>query len=312
MTRTSSDLSMRVDPGPRAGSSVVTRPLSPGVTGSGAHIVDPAIVQAMPGWPLSGTPEAAGPDSASDVRNLTASAALDLSLLISVLNRNLNLLAEEWLSPTGHDALLSLAAATSYLRGLTHELCSASTEGDSRIKVRHVRLDSWWPNMEWLLQAVHGEGVVILGDIPPELPCVCIKPRHLTQVIFALVGHASSAIAASATGPEVSGSPARASDRGEIKISARPAGCGRSIHLTVADNSAGMTPAAVAHAFEPSASFKRGHRGVGHSMARVRRLVGAIGGRVHLTSSLGSGTTVSLELPTPDGAETDPREFVVG
>lgn len=312
MTRSSSDPSMRVNHGPDAEFDFETEPLAQIVNGSVTHDFDPAKVRSQPAPPLIGTPHEASSDYVRNITNLTSSASLDLAALLQVFNRNLNLLAQEWLSPTGADAILSLATATSYLRVLAHELRSASPEGDSRTKFRSVRLESWWPNMGALLHAVHGDDIAIRADIPTELPCVCIKPRHLTQVVFALVGRASSAIAANPARVDVPKPLAHASVRGEIKISARPAAHGRSIDLTIADNGVGMTPGAVAQAFEPGSSARLGRGGGRHSMARVRRLIHGIGGCVHLTSSLDSGTTVSLELPTPDGPETGINECVVG
>jgi signal transduction histidine kinase len=247
-----------------------------------------------------------GPDSAEMTRRVSrvaAGAAHDLVNLLVTIDINMDLLASESLSEEGADAVRSVRAETSYLRNLAGELRMAAAESGVRANDRQTSLAAWWPDMGVLLEAVHGDDIMVRVDIPRGLPDVCIKPHHLTQVVLNLVGNAAHAIADRASGERGPGGPAEGPRRGEVELSARPARNGRAVTLTVADNGVGMGPAVLARAFEPFYTTRAGRGGTGLGLAMVQQLVADVGGRVRLTSVVGAGTTVTIELPTCDESE---------
>jgi two-component system, cell cycle sensor histidine kinase and response regulator CckA len=84
----------------------------------------------------------------------------------------------------------------------------------------------------------------------------------------------------------------------------------RAVRLEVADSGRGMQPEVSAHAFEPFFTTKAAG-GIGLGLATVHGIVTKAGGRVHLDSVPGRGTTVTVWLPavrrgapqlTPSGA----------
>ncbi len=79
-----------------------------------------------------------------------------------------------------------------------------------------------------------------------------------------------------------------------IRLSAAPSG-GDGVAITVADRGPGIDPALVEHVFEPFFPQHEGRAGLGLSTAR--KLVRASGGEVHLESTPGRGTTVTVTLP---------------
>ena len=88
-------------------------------------------------------------------------------------------------------------------------------------------------------------------------------------------------------------------DGGMIAIEAAASGEGRSalIELSVRDTGIGMTPRTVVRAFDPFFTTKsKGLGGIG--LPTVKRFVEEAGGSVAIESRLGSGTTVTLRLPT--------------
>jgi signal transduction histidine kinase len=243
---------------------------------------------------ISGAPSA---EQTSTVRNVAAAAAHDLANLLSIMGINLNALASEPLSPRAADAVRSLRAETVYLRGLARELQMAAMESEASAADRGTRLVAWWPGVRTLLRAMHGEGVTVRADIPWGLPAVGIESHNLTQVVLNVVGNAAHAIAEGAAASDRSGQRTRAPQRGQIAISARLAADGAAVHLSLADNGAGMSPQVLARACEPFYTTRSACGGTGLGLAIVRRLVGDVGGIVRLSSAVGAGATVTLELP---------------
>ncbi|MDB4962837.1 MAG: two-component sensor histidine kinase [Myxococcales bacterium] len=89
-------------------------------------------------------------------------------------------------------------------------------------------------------------------------------------------------------------------DRGrplQVEITARV--LGPEIELKVADNGIGMTPEAVAHAFDPAyrASTDGTVAGHGLGLAIVKRAIDAIGGSCSLTSQADRGSEIVMRLP---------------
>ena len=74
------------------------------------------------------------------------------------------------------------------------------------------------------------------------------------------------------------------------------------VALTVADDGDGMTPETVDQAFEPFFTTKSRDRGSGLGLASVHGIVTSAGGTVSIESTLGSGTRVTVELPSGAGA----------
>ena len=116
-----------------------------------------------------------------------------------------------------------------------------------------------------------------------------------------------------------SGSPSIRADRGQLEqvlmnllLNARDArateivvtvvGGSEQVALTVADDGDGMTPETVDQAFEPFFTTKSRDRGSGLGLASVHGIVTSAGGTVSIESTLGSGTRVTVELPSGAGA----------
>lgn len=68
--------------------------------------------------------------------------------------------------------------------------------------------------------------------------------------------------------------------------------------FTIADTGIGMAPEEVAHVFEPYwQGSNRTMQGIGLGLSIVQRLVRAHGGTINVASSVGHGTTFTIELP---------------
>ncbi len=97
-------------------------------------------------------------------------------------------------------------------------------------------------------------------------------------------------------------------ERGEVRVTARP-GPDDTVEFAVADTGIGIPPEHHERIFEEFAQVESSRqkfvKGTGLGLPLVRRLVGLLGGRLHLTSEPGVGSTFSAVLPR---AYTGPAE----
>jgi signal transduction histidine kinase len=123
--------------------------------------------------------------------------------------------------------------------------------------------------------------------VEPDLPSCLGDRRHLHQVLENLYGNAIDAM----------------QGNGTIAIRARgcgPAGRPDRLRIVVRDSGCGLTAEEVAQVFAPFYTTKPGGTGLG--LALVRRITEAHGGRVHVVSAPGRGTSVVLDLPAAGSA----------
>lgn len=94
---------------------------------------------------------------------------------------------------------------------------------------------------------------------------------------------------------------------GEVELLARPNG--RLLHLSIRDTGPGIAPEHVPHLFEPfyradkARSNQAGHLGLGLSL--VQSHLHALGGQIHVESTVGVGTTFHVELPILHGSAAE-------
>jgi signal transduction histidine kinase len=86
------------------------------------------------------------------------------------------------------------------------------------------------------------------------------------------------------------------SDKGGLKP-------GLYARISVADSGTGMTPAVLARATEPFFTTKPHGQGTGLGLAGARAFAERFGGRLHIGSAVGSGTTVTVWLPAAVSSE---------
>lgn len=232
---------------------------------------------------------------------VASDVAHDLLSLLLIIDSNVELLDTEELSPGGAEAIRSIRAGASCLRGLARELRAFGPGGRGNPAPPRTRLNDWWPDTGVLVHAVLGESVCLHADVPARLPDVRISPDHLTQVLLNLAANAAHALAESSPTRPASAVGGIAERVPKVAIAARPVRSGDAVILTIADNGAGMTPEVMARACEPFFTTRSGRGGTGLGLAMVRRLVEDEGGSVRLCSTPGEGTTVAVELPTLSG-----------
>jgi signal transduction histidine kinase len=98
-------------------------------------------------------------------------------------------------------------------------------------------------------------------------------------------------------------------DKGSLRVTARPSADPAGVELVVADTGVGIEKSRLASVFEPfqqvEGAVVRACTGLGLGLTVASRLAGVLGGTLEIESELGVGTTVKMKLPSRDnGAKT--------
>ncbi|TAJ97477.1 MAG: PAS domain-containing sensor histidine kinase [Reyranella sp.] len=151
--------------------------------------------------------------------------------------------------------------------------------------------------MTTLFDHTLGPSIVLDVDCPASLPPVRVDVNQLEMALLNLVVNARDAMPRG----------------GVIAISAReivnrpsasfPLPAGRYVRLSVRDQGHGMDAATLARATEPFFTTKGVGKGTGLGLSMVHGLAEQLGGRLHLESVPGAGTTASLWIPVAGGED---------
>lgn len=138
-------------------------------------------------------------------------------------------------------------------------------------------------------QDAAARGLLLRAELAPDLPTVRGDPLRLQQILMNLLGNAL-----------------KFTERGAIVLALRV------VHeqpdtltaeLSVCDSGRGIAPEVLGGLFEDfaqgPADTSRRYGGTGLGLAIVRRLIDAMGGTLHVVSTLGAGSRFSLELTWP-------------
>jgi signal transduction histidine kinase len=169
----------------------------------------------------------------------------------------------------------------------------------ARIDAGRIRLDARAIDPEKLLatcarlaaDAATRRGVAVTVSVAAGCPTIWADEPALRKVLLNLL---SNGIKFTPQG-------------GRISLGALPLDGGR-IKLTIADTGIGIPSDRLSGIFEPftqlDVSYQREADGVGVGLALVRELVEHMGGEVSISSELGRGTVVDVNLPSTRGVRT--------
>jgi signal transduction histidine kinase len=124
------------------------------------------------------------------------------------------------------------------------------------------------------------DGIRVVTDFPADLPPVYVDRVQVGQIVLNLLTNAVQAM------PD---------EGGTLTLRGRGVN-GARVVLEVEDTGCGIAPEEQEKVFEPLFTTKA--RGIGLGLAVSRGLAQANGGSLGLVSTIGRGTTFSLELPT--------------
>jgi PAS domain S-box-containing protein len=217
------------------------------------------------------------------VGQLTGGVAHDFNNLLSVVLGNLELLRKRLPDDPKASKLLENAVEGAR-RGaaLTQRMLAFARRQD--LKPEPVDVPDLVRGMADLLQRSIGPTIRIETRFPLGLRRALGDAHQLELALLNLVVNARDAMP----------------NGGTITVSAKEAGAGRFICLSVADTGEGMDEATLARATEPFFTTKGTGKGTGLGLSMVHGLAEQSGGALVLTSKKGEGTTAEIWLPVAE------------
>ena len=140
----------------------------------------------------------------------------------------------------------------------------------------------------------------VLGDVGT----ICVDESEFQAAFLNLVSNARDAMPGG--GEVIVTTRMMTLDAADLaETDAKP---GRYVQVSVADRGGGMTPDVQARIFEPFFTTKSHGLGTGLGMSQVYGFARSAGGQVVVESSVGHGTTVSLNLPLSTASHLDRQQ----
>lgn len=243
-------------------------------------------------------------DRLAAIGTFTAGLGHDMENVLLPLRCRLDAITDEQLRAGGPlaDTVRATGTAVGFLRQLADGLRLLARDPLAAGPAAATDLEAWWSQVQPLLRHTVAPPRRLEANITPGLPPVAITGAGLTQAVLNLVVNAADAIG----------------DDGVIRIEAAagPATVAGepppSVRLTVRDDGRGMTPEVAAQAFDPFFSTRTRTVSTGLGLWLVHQILERAGGRIHLDTAPGAGTSITLEVPVattaPDASgDADPE-----
>jgi two-component system cell cycle sensor histidine kinase/response regulator CckA len=227
------------------------------------------------------------------VGRLAGGVAHDFNNLLTIICGYADLLRmRSHLHDAERDMLNEIAAAGERASALTRQLLGFSRQ--TLLQPRVVDVNAVVIDTSRLLGRLLGEDIALTTLLAPDLPPVKVDPGQLGQIMMNLAVNARDAMP---RGGQLTVETTRASlDKQTVTFP--PGGvAGPHVLLAISDTGTGMTPDVQGRIFEPFFTTKEADRGTGLGLSVVFGIVQQSGGRIHVYSEPGRGTTVKVYLP---------------
>jgi signal transduction histidine kinase/ActR/RegA family two-component response regulator len=229
---------------------------------------------------------------------LAGGVAHDFNNLLTVILAYADALSENSASVDAPSAAKEIRNAAERAAALTRELLAFSRREPGTPTT--LDLNEVVPRILRMLRRLVGEDVQLRTSWSPE-PCpVLADASQIERVLMNLVVNARDA--------QPGGGEIAIETRREVRAG-RPL-----VKLVVSDRGPGMPAHVLAHAFEPFFTTKTNGTGSGLGLATVYGLVSQLGGQVLMSSEVGAGTRIEVELPmaaeTPVASSASPPNDV--
>lgn len=243
-------------------------------------------------------------DRLAAIGTFTAGLGHDMENVLLPLRCRLDAITDEQMQTGGPlaEAVMATGTAVGFLGQLADGLRLLARDPLAPGPAAATDLEAWWAQARPLLRHSVAPPRRLEAAIAADLPPVAIPAAGLTQAVLNLVVNAADAVATDGViRIEATAGPATAA--GEAA---------RSVRLTVRDDGRGMTPEVAAQAFDPFFSTRTRTVSTGLGLWLVHQILERAGGRIHLDTAPGVGSTFTLELPVAvTAAATDAADVAV-
>lgn len=238
---------------------------------------------------------------------LTSGIAHDFNNILTIISGNLQLLMDE-------DAIRENAE----LKEILADVLSAANDGaelvnrlllllrKSKPTASHVYVNRLLTNLRNLLARMLDKTIEVTVEVGKDVHTTFVDPYQLESAILNLAVNARDAMPAGGTLRIESSLKTVDAHTPTGNPVLRP---GSYLAIKVSDTGAGMDAEVLSHVLEPFYTTKAEGKGTGLGLSMVHAFAKRSGGDVHIESSPGAGTAITLYLPesTPHGEEQKGR-----
>ena len=225
---------------------------------------------------------------------LAGGVAHDFNNLLTVIQGHAGLsMASPDLPPKIAHSLKEISQASKRAADLTRQLLTFSRKHTLQPQI--VDLNEVITNVTKMLRRVLGEDVKLDVTLGEKLPPVKADVGMLEQVLMNLAVNSRDAMPRGGTLRVQTGIVKLTAEDAAKNSEARP---GPHLCLSLADTGCGIPPENLPHIFEPFFTTKELDRGTGLGLATVYGIVRQHQGWIEVSSTIGSGTTFQIFLPT--------------
>ncbi len=216
---------------------------------------------------------------------VTGEVAHDFGNILSTITANLHLIETGSRTVKTEVLLQRISTAAEIGTSLTQRLLAFARK--QRLAPEVIELNELVEGLVDLVGIGLKDGITLETSPAPNPVFVRVDPGQLESAILNLCLNASQAI----------------EGEGRIKISVRPDGP-ENAQIVVCDTGCGMDGATKASALEPFFTARGDGKGTGLGLSMVYGFIKQTGGDVHITSTIGKGTQITLDLPVWDQSQS--------
>ncbi len=236
---------------------------------------------------------------------LAGSIAHDMNNVLAAINNTVEITWMEEKDPLVIDALNTIRDAIRHGTAMTRELMAFA--GETKVEFKPMSPSALVHDAHRLVDGIVGEHVTVTYDVADGLPAVDVDIDQMWKVFLNLVKNANEAMGGAGQISISARAFTMTEDLVDDFIASRPLAPGAGVVFQFSDTGPGVTPEFLKRMFDPYVSTKSTGHGLG--LATVLSIIDAHHGGIHVTSTLGSGTTFQIFLPAskavPAGDATD-------
>jgi PAS domain S-box-containing protein len=233
------------------------------------------------------------------VGQLTGGIAHDFNNLLMIIQGNAELLEMSDLGENDAESVEVINKAADSAARLTRRLLAFS--GQTRLKTRVINLKDLIDSTAVLLRSGLPESINLTQTVPTDVWDPEGDANGIEQAIINLAMNSRDAMPRGGTISITCENAVLQADGGSVATTIKP---GWYVAISVSDTGEGMSEDVLSRAFEPFFTTKDVGQGTGLGLSTVYGFAKQSGGGVTISSEPGIGTTVTLYLPTYNGAKT--------